>query len=148
MNYLYWLPKQWSVEGFISYREWYAVLEKPFFAPEPYVFGLAWGIIYPLIGLAFLWTAYVFYIKKSGVSRKFLWLFIANIFLNLTFSATLLATHNNILISAHILLVLGTLIWLETKAWKESKLVFWLLVPYLLWGAFATILQLCITALN
>lgn len=148
MDYLYWLSKQWSVEGFTSYRDWYALLEKPFFAPEPYVFGLAWGIIYPLITIAFLWTVYLFYIKRQGVSRKFLWLFIANIILNLTFSATLLATHNNIFISVHILLVLATLTALVSRAWKESRFVFWLLVPYLLWGTFATILQLCITILN
>ncbi len=147
MDFFYWLTHQFSQEGAVAYGVWYALLEKPFFAPPPAVFGIAWGIVYPLIFLAFLWTLYLYY-KKHAVSRGFVWLFILNLALNLSFTATALATKNNVLASLHILLVLGTLSWLMLRAWKSSRTVFVLLVPYLLWGAFASLLQLSITAMN
>jgi len=147
MNFFYWLTNQFSEAGAIEYGVWYALLQKPFFAPPSYMFGLAWGIIYPLIALAFVWTLYLYY-KKHTVSRGFLWLFILNLAANLTFTATALATKNNALISLHIMVVLGTLAWLQLKAWKSSKVIFVLLLPYLLWGAFATFLQFSITTMN
>jgi translocator protein len=147
MNIFYWFTNQFSIEGRIEYAVWYSMLEKPFFAPPAITFGIAWGIIYPLIALAFFWTIYLYY-KKHLVSRGFLWLFILNIGLNLTFTATALGFKNNAFSALHILLILGTLAWLQLRAWRVSKVVFWLLTPYLLWGAFATILQLAITVMN
>ncbi len=128
------------------YRVWYETLEKPFFAPEPWVFGLAWGIIYPLIALALLYTLYLYLNKR--VPLAFLGVFLLNMALNLTFTPTLVTTQNNGLISLHIVLVLGTLTWLMLASWRRSKVIFVLLIPYVLWGAFATVLQLSITALN
>lgn len=147
MDYLTTLMYQFSVDGRVDYAVWYSMLEKPFFAPPAITFGIAWGIIYPLIALAFFWTLYLYY-KKQSVSRGFLWLFIVNLALNLTFTATALTFKNNVLASLHIILVLGTLAWLQLRAWKSSKVVFVLLLPYLLWGAFATVLQLTITVMN
>ncbi len=49
-----------------NYSTYYADIAKPFFAPEPWVFGAAWGIIYPLIVIAGCYTAYLFYKKKAA----------------------------------------------------------------------------------
>ena len=129
-----------------DYVTWYGALEKPFFAPEPWVFGFAWGIIYPLIALAVIWSLYLFY--KKRLNLNFILLFAVNIFFNLTFTPVLFLTQNNIVASLNILAVLITLAFLQYFAWKKSKVVFALLVPYLLWGAFATVLQLTLTVLN
>lgn len=145
-NLLFWYMHQFDSMGQAGYRIWYAAIEKPFFAPEPWVFGAAWGLIYPLIAIALVWSVYL-YLKKR-LPRSFLGLFALNIALNLSFSPVLLATRDNALISLVIVLVLGTLAWLMLRAWKLSKVVFVLLIPYLLWGAFATVLQLTITVLN
>lgn len=147
MDFFYWLTHQFSIEGAMQYRAWYELLEKPFFAPPAMTFGIAWAIVYPLIALAFLWTAYLFYVRKA-IPRGFLWLFLLNLALNLSFTATALTWKSNALTSLHILLVLGTLAWMMVLAWRYSKVIFILLVPYLLWGTFATVLQLSITALN
>lgn len=150
MEYISWIVRQFTESGSgemsLAYGAWYALLDKPFFAPPPFVFGLAWGIIYPLIALALLWTLYL-YLQRQ-VPFAFLGIFVLNMVLNLTFTPTLVITRDNSLISLHIILVLGTLSWLMLAAWRRSRVVFWLLVPYLLWGAFATILQLSITAMN
>ena len=150
MDYLYWIFNQFSfggsMESTVSYRTWYEALTQPFFAPEPWVFGVAWSIIYPLMALALLWTIYL--VITSRVPASFLYLYLANIALNLTFTPTLITTQNNTLISLHIILVLATLAWLMLRAWRLSKVVFVLLIPYLVWGAFATVLQITLTALN
>jgi tryptophan-rich sensory protein len=150
MDYLYWIFNQFSFgEGSEStgiYRDWYLAQNQPFFAPPPEVFGIAWGIIYPLMAIALVYTLYLVFKKRIPVG--FLGLYILNIALNLTFTPTLITTRDNILISLHIILVLGTLAWLMLFAWRFSKIIFLLLLPYLLWGIFATILQVSLTALN
>jgi len=49
-----------------------------------------------------------------------------------------------------VLLVVETLIWSMVTIWKYSKWrwVAIVNVPYLLWGVFASVLQLTITTLN
>jgi translocator protein len=150
MDFFYWFTHQFSFGGDMSstaqYADWYALLEKPFFAPPAWLFGVAWGIIYPLIAIAIFWALYLYF--KKRLSRGFLGLFFVNMLLNLSFTPVLITTRDNTLISLTILAVLGTLIWLETLAWKQSKVIFWLLVPYVLWGTFATVLQVSITLMN
>lgn len=137
---------QFSGTSMADYASWYASLTKPFFAPEPWVFGLAWGIVYPLIALALVWSLYLYF--KKRIPLRFLMLFGLNMLLNLTFTPVLFLTRDNSIISLHILAVLTTLALLQVWAWKKSGVIFMLLVPYLLWGTFATVLQLTITALN
>ena len=58
---------------------------------------------------------------------------------------------NNLLASLDILLVLGTLIWGLYIVWHTVPELRWVVyanIPYLLWGTFATFLQLTITYLN
>lgn len=129
-----------------DYRPWYDMLEKPFFAPDPWVFGVAWGIIYPLIGIAFLYTLYL--VWKGSVPRGLVLLFIANMLGNFAFTPVQAGLQSNTLAGLVILFVLGTLALFQYRIWKYSKLVFFLLLPYFLWGAFATALQLSITVLN
>lgn len=142
-----WLTTQFSAEATSEYATWYGLLEKPFFAPPPALFGIAWGIIYPLIAIALLYTLYLRFVKKA-IPTGFLTLFLVNMVFNLTFTPVALGTKDNLLTSVHILFVLGTLLWLMKDAWRLSRPVFILLVPYVLWGTFATVLQLTITALN
>ncbi|HEX2792615.1 MAG TPA: TspO/MBR family protein [Candidatus Paceibacterota bacterium] len=146
MTYLYWLTHQFGAEAGVAYRDWYASLEKPFFAPPAWLFGIAWGCVYPLIAIAFALTLFLW--RKKRVSSLFVLLFAANIAANLTFSPTVLALASNAANALHILVVFGTLVPLVAVAWRDARLVFWLLVPYLLWSAYATALQLGLLFLN
>lgn len=137
---------QFNGSSMADYTSWYEALAKPFFAPPPWVFGLAWGIIYPLIAIALVWALYIYFKKRLPLG--FLTLFGLNMVLNLTFTPVLFLTRDNTIISLHILGVLVTLALLQVWAWRKSKVIFILLIPYLLWGTFATILQLTITYLN
>lgn len=129
-----------------TYQEFYGMIKKPVFAPESWVFGLAWGIIYPLITLAFVYLCILVIRKKAP--KKLLWVLILNLIANFLFTPIQLGLSALWPASIVILIILSTLLYFEIKIYKYSKIIFWLLMPYLLWGTFATILQLSIIFLN
>lgn len=129
-----------------TYQDFYQNIDLPSFAPPSWLFGVAWGIIYPLIIVAGLYLIYLALKKRAPFSLIIL--FALNIAANLLFTPIQLGLTALWPASVDILVVLGTLAVFEYKVWRISKLIFWLLVPYLLWGAFATVLQLTITVIN
>lgn len=129
-----------------TYQDFYQNIDLPSFAPPSWLFGVAWGIIYPLIIVAGLYLVYLAFKKRAPLSLVIL--FALNIAANLLFTPIQLGLTALWPASIDILVVLGTLAVFEYKVWRVSKLIFWLLVPYLLWGAFATVLQLTITVIN
>ncbi|MDP2650446.1 MAG: TspO/MBR family protein [bacterium] len=130
----------------LDYQTYYASIVKPFFAPEPWVFGVAWGIIYPLIALAGLYLLILWW--RRSVPLYLVFVFAANLAANLAFTPLQLGMPETILPTLDILVVLGTLAYFEYRILRYSRVIFWLLVPYLLWGTFATVLQLSILFLN
>jgi len=125
---------------------WYAALNKPFFAPPVPLFGIVWGLLYPVIFITF---SLVFYnVYKGKYSRKTAIPFVLNLFFNLIFSPIQLGTRNFALASVDIFLVVITLVWAIYEIQKYSKNLAILQLPYLVWGSFATILQLSILWLN
>ena len=130
-----------------TYQEFYSNIKKPFFAPPDWLFGVAWGIIYPLIAIAFAYTLYLVF-KKKSLPISLLWVFVVNLIANFLFTPIQLGLTALWPASLDILVVLVTLAYMEYKFFKLSKLIFYLLLPYLLWGAFATILQLTIMFTN
>jgi len=130
----------------MNYSEYYSMLEKPFYAPPDWVFGVAWGIIYPLIAIAAIYLTYLIY--KDKVSTKLVTLFVFNMIANIMFSPIQFVLKNNLLASFDILAVFVTLALFQALAWKNSKILFVIMLPYFLWVTFATYLQLIITWLN
>lgn len=129
-----------------TYQEFYQSIDLPWFAPPAWVFGVAWSIIYPLIIIAGIYLLYL--TVKKRVPPYFIILFALNIVANLLFTPIQLGLTALWPASIDILVVLVTLALLEVKILRYSKLIFWLLVPYLLWGVFATVLQITITTIN
>lgn len=124
----------------------YDSLNKPFLNPPPYVFTLAWSIIYVLCIVAM----YMFLdkvdneeTKQKGVINYYI-----NMFINLLWTVTFFGLGN--FIAALVLLIL---LYLSTLSLfliyrKESKLVGNLIIPYLLWLLLALYLNICIVFLN
>jgi tryptophan-rich sensory protein len=131
----------------MDYATYYAALIKPSFAPPEMWFGIAWGIIYPLIALAFVLLLKKQFEKKIE-NKTLMQVFVLNLIGNGLFTPVQFWLRSNVLASVVILWVLGTLGWFMALVYKESKLIFWLLMPYLLWVSFATVLQILITWMN
>ena len=128
---------------------WYSQLIKPVWAPPSWVFGPVWTVLYAIIALTY---CVVFYKAFAG---KISWLvalpFALNLIFNLAFTPIQFGLKNNLLAALDILLVVGTLIWALAAVWlasPDSRWVVWVNIPYLLWGSFATALQITITYLN
>lgn len=124
----------------------YNNFKKPIFAPPSFVFPIVWTIIYILIGIA----AYRIYMNnKNGkddkgayfyyliqLSVNFLW---SIIFFNLRLYG----------ISFLLTLMLLILIIITTiKFFKADKIAGGLMVPYILWVSFASVLTFFIWMLN
>ena len=130
-------------------QEWYTVLIKPVWAPPSWLFGPVWTVLYAIIAVSF---GTVFY---KAFTKEIPWIvalpFSLNLVFNLAFTPIQFGLKNNLLASIDILLVLGTLIWGFVLLWNTVPELRWVVyanIPYLLWGTFATVLQLTITFLN
>ena len=125
---------------------WYQSLEKPFFAPPPWAFGVAWSILYPIIFLSF---GYVFLQALKGkLPRKVALPFAVNLVANLAFSPIQFTLQNNFLAALDITVVVASLLWAMKAVKPYSRKVYLAQLPYLAWGLFATLLQYSITILN
>lgn len=125
---------------------WYQTLEKPWFAPPSYLFGLVWGILYPIIFISFGYVFLKVYTKKWP--KKIAVPFVLNLIFNFMFSPIQFGLQNNFLAAVDITLVAVTLIWAMRIVYKKSPVITYAQIPYLLWGLFAAMLQYSVTYLN
>ncbi len=125
---------------------WYQTLVKPAWAPPSWLFGPVWAVLYALIAVSFGYVGYLFY--KGTVPFAVLLPFILNLVFNFAFTPLQFGLKNNLLASIDIVLVVGTLIWALYAIYQYAPWVVYVNIPYLLWGTFATALQLTITVNN
>jgi translocator protein len=128
---------------------WYSQLIKPTWSPPAWLFGPVWTVLYAIITISFGAVFYKFFTKQ--VSWIVALPFALNLFFNFLFTPIQFGLKNNLLASIDILCVLGTLVWAFYTVWNNAPELRWVVyanIPYLLWGTFATCLQLTITYLN
>jgi tryptophan-rich sensory protein len=125
---------------------WYATLNKPFFAPPNWIFGPVWTLLYFLMGVAF------YLIWKQGWKKKkektACYFFLAQLGLNFIWSPIFFGLRAPLLGLIVIVLMWAFIVMTMKKFYPLSKLAFYLLVPYLLWVSFATMLNAAILLLN
>jgi len=128
---------------------WYSQLIKPTWSPPSWVFGPVWSVLYLIIAVSY---ATVFYRAFTGKISWFVALpFALNLVFNIAFTPIQFGLKNNLLATVDILLVVATLVWALAAVWQASPDLRWVVyanIPYLLWGLFATVLQISITYLN
>ncbi len=124
---------------------WYAALEKPFFNPPNWVFGPVWTLLYILMGV----SLYLVWVSKTKASKQFAYrLFAAQLVLNALWSVVFFGLHQPWLAVVVIIALLIVLIFTVRVFAKYSKLAAWLLVPYIAWVCFASILNFSVALLN
>ena len=127
-------------------NEWYQNLNKPSWAPQESVFGTVWSILYPII---FAVNIYVTYLLLQGkISILVALPFWINLLFNVIFTPIQFGLKHNALAFIDILLVLITIIWAMVAIWPHAKFISFAFIPYLIWVAIATALQLSITIKN
>jgi len=125
---------------------WYAGLNKPFFNPPNWLFGPAWTVLYILMGIAFamVWADDT----QDGLKQKAMKLFAVQFILNLLWTPVFFYFKQPLPALFIIVLLLALIILTMIACRKVNKTSFLLLIPYVLWVSFATILNLSIVYLN
>lgn len=125
---------------------WFDMLNKPSWDPPAYLFAPVWTILYLLMGisLGMIWSNKVAEQKK----RKAYLLFALQLFLNFWWSIIFFHFHSTSLALINIILMVILILLTISSFSALSKPAAWLLVPYISWVSFATILNYSIWNLN
>jgi tryptophan-rich sensory protein len=125
---------------------WYATLTKPVFSPPNWIFGPVWTILYICMAVA-LWMVWNTKTKKKEKSSGIKYFYI-QLGLNALWSVLFFGLHNLFLAFAEII-VLWMMIYLTVKNFLSvSRTAGRLLLPYLAWVSFASLLNLSVAILN
>lgn len=125
---------------------WYANLIKPEFNPPNWIFGPVWTILYILMGIS------LYLIWDKGLKKKELrfafGIFILQLLFNAWWSILFFGLQNPKLAFCEIVFLWFLIVFVIYLFSNIKKLAAWLLIPYLLWVSFATVLNYSIWVLN
>lgn len=142
----------------LTIKSWYTSINLPVWAPPVWLFGVAWGIIYPLMAVTFAYVFWKSFVKHEW--RRYIGaIFAVNLVFNLIYSVgTYLVFNDNQGINdidkyywpaaAVISVVLITIPAMMIATWERAKWVALLQIPYLAWVTTATVLQFTINFTN
>lgn len=129
-----------AVFTFAGVRDWYPLLNKPFFTPPSWVFGPVWTTLYLLMGI----SLFLVWGKKK---LKLNWFWVQLVF-NILWSGVFFGLHSPLL-GLVVIFGLWVSIFQVIKVFGSvNKTASYLLYPYLLWVSFAILLNLGILILN
>jgi tryptophan-rich sensory protein len=143
------LPTFVSMDSLLT---WYPQLNKPFFNPPNWVFGPAWSFLFLLMGISFgtIWHKLLNekdVLKKKKISKAF-YLFIFHMGLNMLWTHLFFGLQQPLFALFEIVILWGIILVLIIWFWNIKKLSGLLLIPYILWVSFATVLNAAIVYLN
>ena len=121
-----------------SVDTWYTEINKPGFTPPGFVFPVAWTILYLLMGYA----SWLIYISERGIKRNraLIWYGFQLAF-NMLWSYLFFTLQSPALALLEIHMLLVLILITTNKFWKVNQTAAWLMVPYILWVSFATVLN-------
>lgn len=142
-----------NVLGFLSGRlsnsgdgnPWFDALVKPGIMPPTWAFPVAWTTLYTFLGIA---LAVVLAAPPSSRRRLALILFVAQLLLNFAWSPVFFGLGEPRAALVIMLVMLGLAIGATRLFARIRPLAAWLMMPYLAWLAFATLLTYRIIELN
>ncbi len=128
-----------------SLSSWYPTLVKPSFNPPNWVFGPVWTTLYVLMAIA-AWR--VWRTTDRDTARGPLALFVLQLAVNLGWSVAFFGLRD-IGLAVAVIIALDLLVLMTALAFRRiDRLAALLLLPYLAWIAFATVLTIALWRLN
>lgn len=133
----------WFISGIVFKNDtvFYNSLNLPKFAPNPIIFATIWPILYILIAISI-------YQIKDYITMNYKKSLLINYFSNQIFSFLFFTLKSPFLalIDTIIVLISSLFLYYETKEIKENTSK--LLIPYILWNIFASVLITTIFFMN
>jgi benzodiazapine receptor len=129
----------------IQAKSFYSQLVQPSWAPPPGIFGPMWTVLYTLMGIAawLVWRSGGF-----GPNRQALTLFLLQLAFNALWSWLFFTWNLGALALADIALLWILIVATLVSFWRVRPLAGALLLPYLLWVSFASVLNFSLWQLN
>jgi tryptophan-rich sensory protein len=126
---------------------WYPTLIKPIFNPPNWIFAPVWSLLYVLMGIAagLVWTKMD---HEKEMVKKALLFFAIQLALNSLWSVLFFGLKNPLLALIEIVILLLMIYETYLKFAKINRMASFLLIPYLAWVSFATVLNASIWWLN
>jgi benzodiazapine receptor len=123
---------------------WYQTLNKPAYNPPNWVFAPVWTALFILMGISF----YLIWISKDINKKQSLRIFFIQLFLNFLWSFLFFGLKSPSLALIDIIFLWIAIFITISKFYKISKTAGYLLIPYLAWVSFASILNASILLIN
>lgn len=125
--------------------EWYASLKKPSWNPPGWIFGPVWTVLYAMMAVA-AWLVW----RRGGFAaqRRALTLFLVQLALNAAWSPLFFGLHWPGVAFAEIVLLWLAIVATVAAFRPVSRVATFLLMPYLLWVTFASVLNFTLWRLN
>lgn len=130
---------------FLSVETWYQTLNKPSFNPPDWIFGPVWTTLYILMGIA-IWL--VWKNKPSKIRTTSIRIFWLQLFFNIFWTYLFFGIQRIDLGFFEIIFLIFLISLNIIYFFKINKNASYLLVPYLIWVLYASILNYNIWILN
>ncbi|MBN1502278.1 tryptophan-rich sensory protein [Candidatus Woesearchaeota archaeon] len=124
-----------------SVKQWYPLLTKPWFNPPSWVFAPVWTLLFLLMGI----SLYLIWKKKAD---KALIIFGIQLLLNLLWSILFFGFRSPFFAFVEIMVLWCAILLTIFSFYRINKIAAYLLIPYILWVSFASVLNLYIVILN
>ena len=130
-----------------SITTWYPTLVKPSFNPPNWIFAPVWTSLYVMMGVAagLIWNQIT--TQKVAVTKA-LQIFAIQLILNALWSYLFFGLHNLMLATIEVVLLWLMIFETYSQFAKINKTASYLMLPYLAWVSFASVLTASICWLN
>lgn len=125
---------------------WYEAIKKPEWQPPSYVFGPVWTVLYIMMGIAF----YLIWTTPAGkkLKRIAITLWCIQLIFNFFWSFIFFKQHQIDWALGEILVLWFFILLTTIYFFRISRAAGWLMIPYILWVSFASVLTWSIYQLN
>lgn len=134
-----------TMGAFFSPGEWYQELNKPSWNPPPWIFGPVWNVLYLLMAFS-AWLVW----REGGLQKQRLPLSFYGLQLCLNAVWTPVFFGGQWPAGGFVVIILLWLAIVVTilRFWPVHRWAAWLMVPYLIWVSFASVLNAALWRLN
>ncbi len=128
-----------------SVPTWYTSLAKPSWTPPSWIFGPVWSALYFMMALA-AWLVW----RRGGLVAASIpiWLFMVQLGLNVLWSILFFGFHMPGIAFGEIVILWFAILATAIAFWRSTPSAGYLLLPYLIWVAFAAVLNFELWQLN
>lgn len=121
----------------------YNILNKPLLSPPGFLFGIAWTILYILMGVS-----YSILDINALIDNEIKKIYYLQLAVNLLWPIIFFVLKLRLISCIWIILLIILIVFMIIKFYRKNKLSAYLQIPYLLWTIYATYLNIGIYLLN